>query len=418
MNNRSSSVTFSKLLATKGRSTSGVSLNQVFMKKGTSLTSGKFGLKSDTNSKVLGSRSSGGNKRSLHEVLNTKCSLEPPRKKNHTMVQKRQTSISILELRSEHKRLMGGMATKHPAIMEADKENQQLTKKIRRVEEMAQFWKRKSISLAEDLDKSRTEISMLRDKLEGVESERLQLHSKLLAAQQDNSQCMKAIKSLMSENENLKFVVKSVNQELKLASEFRAEVEEKCDVSMAETEDEPPADMETCKELEEALEETLADLSERLEEIEELKTALAKTTVERDQLQQVVSREVMQSAIASLDGEETETNSTQSRIAKLQGQVEKCMFRIAVLTQKNEELKKITMDGSDDMDLLRTLEDSQKLEILESLCMQKYRKILRQTAATLVETGEDEDLADESFNLDPTACVASETTSLDESFGI
>merc|ERR1719411_1820040 len=73
-------------------------------------------------------------------------------------------------------------------------------------------------------------------------------------------------------------------------------------------------DMETCKELEEALEDTLADLTERVEEIEELKAALAKTTVERDALQRVVSREVIESAIANLDNRELETNPTKLRI--------------------------------------------------------------------------------------------------------
>jgi len=260
---------------------------------------------------------------------------------------------------------------------------------------MAQFWKRKSLTLAEDLDRSRTEISMLRNKLENVESERLQLHSKLLSAKQDSTQCMKAIASLMSENENLKFIVKNVNQELRLTEEARAEVKE-CDVSMIEMDNEV-VDMETCKELEEALEDTLADLTERIAEIEELKAALAKTTVERDELQRVVSREVIESAIANLDNRELETNPTKRRIQKLQEMVEKCMFRIAVLTQKNEELKKITIDGSEETHLLETLEDSQKLEVLESLCMQRYRKVLRNTAANLVESGEDEDLENESF---------------------
>lgn len=342
-----------------------------------------------------------GRKRSLSEALDTKCSLEPPLKKTHTL------PISVIELRSQHKNVLSHMRSgMHPALAKADQQNRQLSKKIKRIEEMAQFWKRKSLTLAEDLDRSRTEISMLRNKLENVESERLQLHSKLLSAKQDSSQCMKAIESLMSENENLKFIVENVNQELQLTQDAKAEVDEKCDVSMIDIDDEV-VDMETCKELEEALEDTLADLTERIEEIEELKVALAKTTVERDALQRVVSREVIESAIANLDNRELETNPTKLRIQKLQEMVEKCMFRIAVLTQKNEELKKITIDGSEDTNLLETLEDSQKLEVLESLCMQRYRKLLRNTAANLVESGEDEDLENESF-LDANECLDNE----------
>jgi len=335
-----------------------------------------------------------GKKRSLSEALDSKCRLEPPTKKAHIRL-----PLSVIELRASHKAQVCAFKDgKHPALLQADIQNTKLTTKIRRMEEMAQFWKRKSLSLAEDLDRSRTEISMLRNKLENVESERLELQSKLMSAQQDSSQCMKAIQELMAENDNLKFVVKNVNKELKCMQDFEAEEAEKCDVSMAETYSDDPVDMETCKELEEALEDTLADLTDRIEEIEQLKSALARTTVERDELQRVVSREVLQTAIASLD-RNTQKNPTVRRIETLQAQVEKCMFRIAVLTQKNEELKKVAIDGSEETDLLRTLEDSQKLEVLESLCQQRYRKLLRKTAARLVETGEDEDLEDESFCL-------------------
>lgn len=360
----------------------------------------KFGQTIENGQKVLGS----GKKRSLSEALDTKCNIisQRPRKKANVDV-----PLAVKELKAEQKGAIAQVKLgMHPALLKKDHVNQNLKRKIRRVEEMVAFWKRKSLHLAKDLDKSRTEITMLREKLETVESERLQIQDKLLSAQQDNSQCMKAIKSLMSENDDLKFTMGNMSQELKELNDSKAEELDKCDISMidADAEEDQPTNMETCKELEEALEDTLADLTDRIDEIEELKSALAKTTVERDQLQQVVSREVIQCAIAEMQDEDQSpsTNPTARRIAKLQEQVEKCMFRIAVLTQKNEELRKVAKNGSDDTDLLKTLEDSQKLEVLESLCMQKYRKLLRKTAAKIVETGEFQDLANESFNVVPT----------------
>lgn len=342
--------------------------------------------------KLTNTKTSG--KRSLTEAYEK--STAPPAKKAHVNPLPR----AVLELRNEFKnRELEFVCGKHPALQSAERKNQQLTKKIGRIGEMAEFWKRKSMSLADDLNRSRTEISLLRNKLENVEAERLELQSKLLAAQHDNSECMKAIESLMSDNEHLKFVAKNVNEELKSLQDCGPE--EKCDVSMAEADVAGAVDMEPCKELEEALEDTLADLTERIEEIEELKAALARTTVERDELQKVVSKEVIQSAIANLEqnAATTETDPTKQRIIVLQGQVEKCMFRIAVLTQKNAELKKVAMGGSEARSkLLSTLEDSQKLEVLESLCMQRYRKLLRKTAARLVESGDDEELAEESFD--------------------
>jgi len=359
-----------------------------------------------------------GKKRCLSEALDYKCTLEPLRKKNKLM--RSPSGIphlprSVVELRLAH---TGGEPCNglHPEIIKVSNQNIKLTKKMRRIEEMAQFWKRKSVSLAQDLDRSRSEISMLRDKLEGVESQRLSLQSKLLSAQQDSSQCMEAIQSLMSDNENLKFIVKNVNQELKIMQDIKAEELEKCDVSMIESED-TPVDMDTCRELEEALEDTLADLTDRLEEIEQLKKALAKTSVERDQLQRVVSKEVLKDAIAHLEDREVETDPTKLRLQKLQEMVEKCMFRIAVLTQKNEELRKVAKEGGEDTDLLKTLEDSQKLEVLESLCQQRYRALLRKTAAKLVENGEEEDLANQSF-FDSSESLTNEEVDTNISFGI
>jgi len=346
-------------------------------------------------------------KRSSSEALGMKCNLEPPLKKSNLSSRNSNVNsrkprlnsngipklpLAVVELRAQQLGELDVLRTGvHPTVAKANHTNKLLTKKLRRVEEMSQFWKGKSLNLAEDLNKSRTQLSMLQDKLQLVESERLDLANKLKKAKLDNASFMEAIKSLMSENNTLKFVSRSIEQEQELESEMK-------DGHV------PTACKETCEELEEALQDTLADLTERIDEIDQLKAALAKTTVERDELLKVVSRDAIKSVIANMNGQVVSSNAPDKRIARLQAQVEKCMFRIALLTQKNEQLREVSRGESTEFELLKTLEDSQKLEVLESLCMQRYRELLRNVACTLVETGEDEDLDDESFDLTPIEC--------------
>jgi len=140
--------------------------------------------------------------------------------------------------------------------------------------------------------------------------------------------------------------------------------------------------------LKKALEDTLSDLSDRLEEIEELKKLLAKVTVEKNLLEKQVARKQIIAEIVDLNqGAVGDTTSTR-KISKLQDAVEKCMFRISVLTQKNDELKKnsVNMSFSSDQDtrLMDLLEDDEKLHILESVCMKRFRKLLTEAAKKIV----------------------------------
>jgi len=67
------------------------------------------------------------------------------------------------------------------------------------------------------------------------------------------------------------------------------------------------------------------------------------------------------------------------------------MFRIAVLSEENEELIKFSQDASfiSDVDasIMNILEDNEKLSILESSCMKRYGMLLREAADELVMHG-------------------------------
>jgi len=67
------------------------------------------------------------------------------------------------------------------------------------------------------------------------------------------------------------------------------------------------------------------------------------------------------------------------------------MFRIALLSQKNEELLKrsqnATFSSKNNERMMNILEDSDSLSILESRCMKRYRKLLKESAGELITQG-------------------------------
>merc|ERR1719268_787975 len=149
-----------------------------------------------------------------------------------------------------------------------------------------------------------------------------------------------------------------------------------------------PENTNACLELEKALEDTMADLSDRLAEIEDLKKLLAKVTIEKNLLEKTVSKNQIIAEIVDVNNSKREDSGVSGKIATLEEALEKCMFRIALLTQKNEELKQMNLDTSfisdRDARLMDVLEDDDKLAILESVCMQRYRTILKEAVEELV----------------------------------
>merc|ERR1719350_1903585 len=155
---------------------------------------------------------------------------------------------------------------------------------------------------------------------------------------------------------------------------------------------------EMLKATEQALADTLNDLTEKLEEIETLKSALATMSRKKTELEEAVTRHTLLAEMISMrdnhDKKDAEGDEKKQRIATLQRAVEKCMFRIALLTEKNEQYKTairgardrtgLGRDPENEPGLLNTLQDGQKVQVLESLCMQRYRKLLRETAETLI----------------------------------
>lgn len=281
----------------------------------------------------------------------------------------------------------------HPSLFEAKREIGQLTKKLNKVEEQSQFWRRKSYTLQGELTKCKKEVSELRLKVDSTENERLRLQSKLMSAAADNSKCMEGIQALMRENEDLKSVVNDVNEELRvLSTTTEACSGETCQEAI---------DQQHLLDLETALADTLADLTEKIEEIEILKKALEKVTVRKYQLEEVVTKDMLLKEMITVDAhimEDPEADPIRAKMIRLQEALEKCMFRIALLSQKNKELKKEKSAGKTfPPTLLETLEDKQKVVVLESMCMQRFRKTLKKAAESLVGIDIDGDQMDESF---------------------
>merc|ERR1719410_1379596 len=78
----------------------------------------------------------------------------------------------------------------HPSLFDAKAEIGQLTRKLNKVEEQSQFWRRKSYTLQGELAKCKKEVSELRLKVDSMENQRLELQTKLLTANADKSMCM------------------------------------------------------------------------------------------------------------------------------------------------------------------------------------------------------------------------------------
>jgi len=263
----------------------------------------------------------------------------------------------------------------HPALKEAKDKITKLSINLRKVEEQSTFWRRKTLDLRKELLSNKKNASHFGEKVEKLEMERIVLQNKVIAAEEQTSTISNAMRSLIAENKEFKETIINIDEELKVLMENGA----KSDVQV-------PHDAQVCIALDKALEDTMTDLSDRLGEIEDLKKLLAQTTIEKNLIEEEVRKKQIIAEIVNINQDELEDKNV-NKIERLQEAVEKCMFRIAVLTQKNAELRKMkggisfTLDQDAKMDVL---EDDDKLHILESLCMRRYRKILKEAAEELV----------------------------------
>jgi len=273
----------------------------------------------------------------------------------------------------------------HPTLKKARDEILKLSIMLKKVGEQSTFWREKTLKLREQLRSSKNSVAHLSEKVVKLEVERVLLENKVTAAEENSNTILDTMRNLMAENKELKATINHMDEELKTLMEDDAKSEK-------HVVDDP----EQNTMMEKALEDTLLDLSDRLEEIEELKKVLAKVAIEKNLLEkQVAEKQIITEIVVLKEGVAENANSTR-KISKLQDAVEKCMFRISVLTQKNEELKKnsVNMSFSSDQDsrLMDLLEDDEKLHIFESICMKRFRKLLTEAAEKIVS----QEIVDES----------------------
>jgi len=205
--------------------------------------------------------------------------------------------------------------------------------RLKKVGEQSTFCREKTLKLRKQLESSKNSVAQLSEKVIKLEVERVLLQNKVTAAEENSNAILDTMRNLMAENKALKAIINHMDEELKTLMEDDAKSEK-------QVVDGPELNIM----LGNALEVTLSDLSDRLEEIEELKKLLAKVTIEKNLLEkQVVKKRIIAEVVDLNEDVAEDTNSTR-KISKLQGIVEKCMFRISVLTQKNEELKKSSLN--------------------------------------------------------------------------
>jgi len=261
----------------------------------------------------------------------------------------------------------------NPTLKATKDEISKLSTNLRKVEEQSTFWRRKTLDLRRELLSNKNKASDFNEKAEKLEIERMELQNKVTSAEEQTSTLSDAMISLIAENDEFKETITNIDEELKVLMEEDAK-------SNAQV----PQDAQVCIALDEALEDTMADLSDCLKEIKDLKKILVKTTIEKSLIEKEVRKKQIMANIVDINPDELEDNNV-NKVEKLQEALEKCMFRIAVITQKNAELRKLKGDVSftsdQDVDML---EENEKLPILESLCMQRYRKILKEAAEKMV----------------------------------
>jgi len=322
-----------------------------------------------------------GKKRSFTELAKGK---EFPTKAMHTVKDGKAVKVKlmnprIIRLKQMEKNLTLEIKTgMHPVLKEAKDEIMELRLNLRKVEEQSTFWRRKTMNLQKELRSRQNNTTDVLERVKKLEEERAMLQKKVIAAEKKTSAIVDALTGVIAENNELKETIGHLDAELNAL--MKSDVDDTKEEKLSE-------DTNACIELEKALQDAMADLSDRLAEIEDLKKLLAKVTIEKNLLERAVSKKQIIAEIFDVNRSEQGNGTLSSKIAKLEEALEKCMFRIAVLTQKNEELKKMNGDVSfisdRDARLMDVLEDDEKVAILESVCMQRYRTILKEAVEEL-----------------------------------
>jgi len=279
--------------------------------------------------------------------------------------------------KTEKNRLVVTTTGIHPTLKMAKDEISRLGINLRKVEEQSTFWRQKTLNLQKQLRSSKKCAAQLSEKVVKLEVERVGLQKKVNAAEKLSNTILDTMTNLITENKELKETIGHIDIELKTLKEEDVKADN-------QAEDNSRNSIVLAK----ALEDTMADLHDRLTEIEELKKLVARVTIEKSLLEKEIAKKHIISEIVDINNEEDDEKDGKNKITKLQNAVEKCMFRIAVLSQKNEELRKMNADSlvnlNEDASMIELQEEDYKLSVLESTCMKRYRKLLKMAAEELV----------------------------------
>jgi len=330
----------------------------------------------DKDSNALGNTKQNSKKRSFKEIGTVSGAPTSKAKRVPKNLKPMIENPTISKLKQLQKNRLRAITTgMHPTLKKAKDEISKLSMKLKKVQQQSTFWREKTLQLQKQLRSSESSAADFSERVVKLEVERVLLQKKLTAAEEQSNALADSMRSLIAENKELKETVNNMDEELKALME---------DDAKPQVTDSP----EQSAMLENALEDTLADLSDRLAEIEGLKKLLAKVTIEKNLLEKEVAKKQIVAEMVDLNEGEVDYRNTNGKISKLQNAVEKCMFRIAVLTQKNEELRKNShnMSFSSDQDarMMDLLEDEEKLDLLESVCMKRFRKVLKTAGEELV----------------------------------
>lgn len=291
----------------------------------------------------------------------------------------------------------------HPsaALCKANTKIGSLTKRIRSLEEQTEYWRRKSLTYSQENTVIREQIDKMKQTVRTVEGERVALQTSIMRAEANSNSCINEIRKLMSANAKLMGTVGNLNEELKLADTPVHSTP--VSVKRKDVTPDHAARVET------ALTDTLSDLTEKINEIDQLKKALAEASSEKSRLDEVVTRNTILTEMLEMendDQKDAEGCPKRAKIAALQSAVVKCVDRITQLSDKNEAFKAVIREARDAQrppssskseSIIQSLDQGQKVQILESLCMQRYRLLLREAAESLVGTEVDNGRIDESF---------------------
>jgi len=259
----------------------------------------------------------------------------------------------------------------HPVLKDAKEEIMKLNIILRKVKEQSRFWRRKTLELQNELRSNKNITAQLSEQVVMLELGQEQLQNEVFIAEEKISMVFDTMRNLRVENNELKGTIRQMFVDLETFTKEDAKLD---DISVAD-------DATDYIGLNKLLVGTMTELHVRLKEIEDLKKLLASVTVEKRMYENGLKKSQINSEMEIKDNNAEEINSNM-KIQKLQAAMDKCTLRVGVLTQNNDEIKKlkgdIALSPELDAKIIDILDVSEKLSYLENVCMMSYRKLLKE----------------------------------------